>query len=396
MECSTFNSKCTLGSGDCIHKAPTFDALRNSHNDTSLQKQKGASNLTADQVQQFLCGRVSNFTDQKWKGSIVLQVIPVTDALIHHYGSIDKVLSSHEATPIDICDYIGNSGDTSTLCLYFDPKVYPPPEKGSKYVPSKSLKTRKKGDLNFKYDCKDDKVFTHLSEHIERVSVESDCSVVMNGQNSGHCTNSRKYVCKEAHRNRSSGKKKNDDDNDNVDNAVEIAKSYRLDYMIKSDKKGRRVNGRAAPRRTASVNTEHTCSFKIVKKWDEYGYFIELRRSTGCSMHQYHPQPIPNSTPMPGRLLTDAECETAKHIAKSTLNNGASRNYFQSTLKKHVSRAKIAYITSHKDGDKDEMERMFDYMDESKDISYNMCWDPYKCDDDPRKKKLPQVGAFVH
>ena len=115
MDCSTFNSKCTLGSGDCIHKSPTFDALRNSHNDTSLKK--GAPNLTADHVQQFLCGKVSNFIDQKWKGGINLPLIPVTDALIHQHGSIDKVLSSHEATPIDICDYIGNSGDTSTLCL---------------------------------------------------------------------------------------------------------------------------------------------------------------------------------------------------------------------------------------------------------------------------------------
>jgi len=348
-------------------------------------------------VQQFLSGKVSNFVGQKWKGRIVLPLIPVTDALIHQHGGIDKVLSSLEPTPIDICDYLGNN--TSTLCLYFDPKVYPPPEKGSKYVPSQSLKKKKKGDLNFKYDCKDDEVFITLKEYIERESVQSDCSVIMNGNN-GRSTNTRKYVCSDTYRNRNEGAKKEDKDsgdNDCIGNEVANLHDlpYRLTYMIKNDKKGRRDNGRAAPRRTATADSEHVCPFKFLKKWDEYGYFIELRRCAGCPMHQYHPQPIPNSTPMPGRLLTDAECETAKHIAKSTLNNGACRNYFQSTLKKHVSRAKIAYITSNGDGDKDEMERMFDFMDKSNDISYNMCWDPYKCDDDPRKKKLPlpQVGA---
>lgn len=40
------------------------------------------------------------------------------------------------------------------------------------------------------------------------------------------------------------------------------------------------------------------------------------------------------------------------------------------------------------------MERMFDFMDKSKDISYNMCWDPYKCDDDPRRKK-PNASSLV-
>jgi len=155
--------------------------------------------------------------------------------------------------------------------------------------------------------------------------------------------------------------------------------------MINNDKKGRRDDGRSGPRRTSVAQTLRKCGFKFVLKWDEYGYYIELRWSSGCNLHLYHPQPIPNSTSLPSRLYTEEDIETIQHITESSFNNGHGRNYAYTKLGSYLSRAKVAYMNSGPDKDKDEVDRMFDWMEKSKDVEYNVCWDPSKSDDKGRR-----------
>lgn len=237
--------------------------------------------------------------------------------------------------------------------------------------PSKRLMSKKVGDLAFKYECEDDRVFSELRDEIERLSFESDCAVICNGNN-GRAKNSRKFLCQALCRDRKTPSDSSEEESDKKKGCCD----YRGTYMTNNDKRGRREDGKAGPRRTAVSDTSHKCPFKFVLKWDEYGYFIELRKQAGHKTHKYHPKPVPKSTPLPARLLTDGEIETVQHITESTFNNGCARNYLYSTLGVHLSRAKVAYITSQKDGERDELERMFTMMKESEEVSYSILWDP--------------------
>lgn len=375
----------SIGGGNDVHKSPTFSILRNTSAEPDL-----SDNFTADDVQRFLNDTVDKLEKEKWVGELVLPVIPIS-AAVFKSRKVNDVLSSQLPIMTDICKSIGGGGDPSIVALYLDPKQYKPPEQGTKYTPSASLKSKKVGDKQFQYECEDDKVFTELKDRIERISIDNDCSVICNGRN-GSCSNSRKFVCEGLYRTRKDCKSKDDSD------TSKKPPEYRPTYMIKNDKRGRREGGKSLPRRRAvsqplveegegdEKKKSLTCPFKVVLKWDEYGYFFELRRNAGCCDHMYHPQPVPRSTPLPARLLTDEEVETVRNVTDSTFNNGAGRNYLYTTLDKHMSRAKVAYLTSRDDQDKDEIERMFDFMKESDDVSYNICWDPSKSADESTKK----------
>ena len=349
---------------------------------TVHQKNDGAcngSNLSTDAVQQFLTKTVDDCCKEKWAGKLILPVIPI-------YNNIPIEQSLCQGTQdIDVCQYL-NGAYPNVVALHFCPKQYKPPANGPNYQPSKNLKKKKAGDTNFKYDCIDDRIFSDLRDYIERVSVAMDCSVICNGQN-GSAKNTRKFVCKEIYRLQQ-------------DNKEKAPGEYRQTYMINNDKRGRRKDGKKGPRKTAvSDTTQGICPLKFLLKWDSHGYFIELRRNAGCGMHEFHPMPVPNSTPLPARLLTEEEIETVKHITDATFNNGCGRNYLFQTLGKHLSRAKVAYITGQKDEDKDEIERMFEFMENSEDVSYNILWDPAASEDGnsgkptslvyPKDKALP-------
>jgi len=267
--------------GDDVHKTPTFSMLHNISAEPTELKDL-TDNFTADDVQRFLNSTVDKLEKKKWVGELVLPVIPISAAV----SDLSHALSSQLPIMTDICKSIGGGGDPSIVALYLDPKRYKPPEQGTKYTPSASLKSKKVGDKKFQYECEDDKVFTELKDSIERISIENDCSVICNGRN-GSCSNSRKFVCNELYRARKECQSKHDSDTSNPP-------EYRSTFMIKNDKKGRREGGKSLPRRRAvsrplmeegegdDKKKSLTCPFKVVLKWDEYGYFFELRRNAGC------------------------------------------------------------------------------------------------------------------
>jgi hypothetical protein len=92
------------------------------------------------------------------------------------------------------------------------------------------------------------------------------------------------------------------------------------------------------------MSSEEVCPFKIMIKWDEHGFYINLNRSSGCGKHKNHAKLNAANIPFSTKLLPKEEKENLIHLANSCAWSGVGRNYIHSKLGKYVSRAKIAWL----------------------------------------------------
>ena len=269
----------------------------------------------------------------EWKGSISCD--------IYHSGS---GLSSS----LDIYEYFGKYKHDCCERLYFNTVDFPPPPVGTKHLP------------------KDDPVWNQLKLYITRQSHDGGSPVIANGTSN---IGERKFVCfchrlHKEYLNKKSG-------------------PFRQDYIVNSDKKGRRVNGRSAARRSTTkraISKEQICKFKFHIGWDSKGFF--LNQIAGTPYHSSHPKVDPSTIPIPSRLIPEQEKDNLVALADSCVGSGVGRNFLHSKLGRYVSRAKVAYIQESRHASfggkslpKDDVEDLLDFFRESSDISHQVLWD---------------------
>ena len=120
---------------------------------------------------------------------------------------------------------------------------------------------------------------------------------------------------------------------------------FRKDYIVNSDKKGRRPNGRSGPRRCTTrrpVDKNSICQFKFLIAWDATGYYVN--QTAGNSRYTSHPKIDPSKVSIPTRLIPDEEKENLVALAQSCVGSGVGRNFFHSKLGHYISCAKVAYF----------------------------------------------------
>ena len=249
---------------------------------------------------------------------------------------------------LDICEYFGKYKHDCCERLYFNTVDFPPPPVGTKHLP------------------KDDPVWNRLKLYITRQSHDGGSPVIANGTSN---VGERKFVCfchrlyKEYLHKKSS--------------------PFRQDYIVDSDKKGRRVNGRSAARRSTTkraVTKQQICKFKFHVGWDSKGFF--LNQIAGTPFHSSHPKVDPSSIPIPTRLIPEDEKNNLAALADSCVGSGVGRNFLHSKLGRYVSRAKVAYIQDSRHASftgktlpKDDVEDLLDFFRDSSDISHQVLWD---------------------
>eukprot|EP00978_Attheya_sp_CCMP212_P005074 scaffold11222_cov56-Attheya_sp.AAC.3 len=122
---------------------------------------------------------------------------------------------------------------------------------------------------------------------------------------------------------------------------------FRSDALINCDKGGHRENGRSMIRHTTTgraLSSEEVFPFKIMIKWDEHGFYVNLNCSSGCGKHKNHAKLNAANIPFSTKLLPKEDNENLVHLAKSCAWSGVGRNYIHSKLGKYVSRAKNAWL----------------------------------------------------
>ncbi len=113
-------------------------------------------------------------------------------------------------------------------------------------------------------------------------------------------------------------------------------------------------------------------------KWQlGVGFFIELEKCAGESLHCFHAKVLdPSSISFPARLLTIEQVQNTLDVVNATSNNGAGRNYLRLSIDKLVSLVKIAYLTQKanvKYQSKDNgIEHMISNFKDSNEISFSL------------------------
>eukprot|EP00978_Attheya_sp_CCMP212_P014408 scaffold36669_cov47-Attheya_sp.AAC.2 len=287
---------------------------------------------------------------EEWTGEIFFPCIPIANPSLS--GTIFHV----DLQRINVCDYLNNGGGTYQR-LYFDPKKYQSPF------------TNNASDVSIKSDAS----WKLLKDDFQRAAHESGSPIVANGGSK----DVRWFVCKYKSR------------------VYQVNKSYiqssqaegpfRQDALINCDKGGRRQNGRAMKRRTTTGRAlcpDKKCPFKIMIRWDKFGFYINLFRASGCPSHKNHPKIDPENLPFPTKLLPKEEQENLRHLADSCAWSGVGRNYIFSKLGKFVTRAKIPYLQDNTPSKllepratNSDVDSLISFFESSEEISYQVLWD---------------------
>ena len=242
-----------------------------------------------------------NESTQMFTGSITLRMQRGRNGLLRDY---------------DICQYIGNKYlNKNQPKLYFHPRSFPPPD---------TFDTISKNEN-----------YLELKKWICRRSIECGCPVLLNGSRRGiNGTRKQTFACCFKHRMHRGINKEN-------------VCSYRVDTIVNSDKKGRRIDGRKICRRTTTSLSNvvgKCCKFCFHLNFDNYGYFIEER--TRWPNHCNHPKVNPDSLPMPSRLLLKIEIENIIALYESCAGTGVTRNFLMTKYGRFFSKSSIAYSGS--------------------------------------------------
>jgi hypothetical protein len=299
--------------------------------------------VTTAVTTQELLGNVdeisAKYLTEEWTGSITFKV---------------DVGGTGWLQEVDICQCIGINNRLGFNKLYVDFFKYPPPLPG---LTGRSLP-------------KTDPTWLRLLADLQTASFESGSPIVCNGSRSGG--RERRFVCKycsRVYRTPSYGKKTD---------------PFCQDSFINSDKKGQRVDGgRKKSRKTVisqSLTKGDCCPFHIEIKWDARGFYIAA--GSGSPYHKFHPRLDSQDISLPSKLIPEQEKETLIALADACVGAGVGQNYIHSKLGKYLSRSKIVYLQKssptsplHPHLQKSDIDKLLDFFQQSKDISYQVLWD---------------------
>ena len=109
--------------------------------------------------------------------------------------------------------------------------------------------------------------------------------------------------------------------------------SYRTESLINGDKQGRRDDGQAKSKKTntrMALVKGQCCTFKVVVKWDENGFYIDTKSSV--PFHKYHPRSSIESMHIPTRLIPNEERENLIALAESCVGAGLEGIFYIASL----------------------------------------------------------------
>jgi hypothetical protein len=288
---------------------------------------------------------------EEWTGEIYFPCIPIANP------SFSANIFHLDLQRINVCDYLNKAGGLFQR-LYFDPKKYKSP-----------IISNNASDVSINSSTS----WLLLKDDFQRAAHDCGSPIVANGGSN----DLRQFVCKYKSR------------------VYQVNKSYiessqakgpfRQDALINCDKGGRRENGRSMKRRTTTGRAlcpDKKCPFKIMIRWDNFGFYINLFRASGCPSHKNHPKINPEDLPFPSKLVPKEEQENLRHLANSCAWSGVGRNYICSKLGKFVSRAKISYLQDHTPSKllepratNSDVDSLIEFFESSKEISYQVLWD---------------------
>ena len=176
---------------------------------------------------------------------------------------------------------------------------------------------------------------------------------------------------------------------------------YRKDSFVNSEKGGRRKNGQSGPRRTKTMKAldhDSTCKFGFNVKYDDIGFYLD--EASGNPYHSNHPKVDPSSLPLSTKLIPEQEKETLIALSESYVGAGVGRNYLHARLGRHISRAKIAYVSSSSCSipgmECADIDQLLQFFKDSKEISHRVLWDvPAKFLEDQPNVATPTNQANV-
>eukprot|EP00957_Ditylum_brightwellii_P157554 11991935-Ditylum_brightwellii.AAC.1 len=120
--------------------------------------------------------------------------------------------------------------------------------------------------------------------------------------------------------------------------------SYHKECLINSDKAGCREGGKSKSKKTMtcmSLISGHCCSFKVVVKWDNNGFYIDAKCS--ISTHKFHPRVSVDCMHIPTRLISMEKRENLIALADACVGYGVGRSFLYSKLGKYISKAKVLW-----------------------------------------------------
>jgi len=121
-------------------------------------------------------------------------------------------------------------------------------------------------------------------------------------------------------------------------------------------------------------NQKSPCPFSFTIKWDNFGFYVNLDRKCGCSIHENHPKPFdPSSIPIPTRLLTQDEVDDTRYVVESACSKAAGRNFMRTKFGKFINSIKMNYLSKKytKTPDaKDDISDMLGNFAESNEIAF--------------------------
>ena len=304
------------------------------------------ANLPTSEVQDLIDDQINGYS-KPWKGSVPFKV------RVLESGMDIASIHTRPLQLLDICDYL-NGQQCMCKRLYFSAEEYPPPTNDADMQPLDPAGTTK---------CES---FNNLKRDILDAGHNAGNPLVLNGSNKGG-ERSRRVKCKGCYRpERKSKAMPITDDN-----------PFRSTSLVHDRKNSRGRNGIKLSKRVKTPMQKVVCKMKFTIKWDEYGFYVELDRASGCHIHNDHPKPLDISAiPYPSRLLTQEQIEDTCQVVAATSNKATGRNFAFNKYGHFISTMKIAYMQdklNHVDGatsKEDDICRMLQNFKDSDDIKF--------------------------
>ena len=299
------------------------------------------TNLSCEDIHHLLDNEVSSLS-QPWDGTILFPVYVVEDM-----KSFTESIFHSPPEEVDICSYL-SAQKYPTERLYFSPSKYIPPQHEG------AMSSKEGGFVRGWIDLKRD---------LEIASIEAGHTIISNGGKPGN----RRLVCgcmsRPARRSY----------------AMEVTQEnpYREVSLI-NNRKNNRPDGIKGPRKSktkASQDQTKLCQFYFVIEWDMHGFYVKLKKRSGCSTHSFHPRIFEKGVlPFPSRLLTKEQIENTTEVVKAAASKAVGRNFLRGKYGKFINSIKINYLYSKDDDGKssklDDISRMLDDFKNAGEIAF--------------------------
>jgi len=308
------------------------------------------ANLSTSEVQDLIDKEVLGFS-KPWKGKIPFHLRVV------NYGMDDTSIHKQPLQLLDICDYLDGQ-DSKCKRLYFSIEKYPPP---SNDIDMKA--TDESGNTN----CAG---FNSLMFDLKLAAENAGSPIVMNGggtdKDDGR-EQRRRASCAHCYRRKRKSRAM----------PITAANPLKKTSLVNDRQNNRGPKGIFLPKRVKQTKKNVICKLQFTIKWDEYGFYVELFRSSGCPLHNDHPRPLDISAiPFPTRLLTQQQREDTCQVVAATSNKATGRNFALNNYGRFISSMKVAYIQAklnHEGGatsKEDDICRMLQEFKKSNDIKF--------------------------